>query len=237
MLNANDAAEGPSGSSSGSGAAEAAGLVPLTIGTETGGSIISPSTAEEIVGLKPTLGLVPGFGIAPIDVSRDTAGPMEKTVEDVAKTLQSLAEIPGTDPEEDEEFEGMEGPDFLKNGDVLPAPFTTVPNYSEALTMSFVKGKRIGYNGNTCTPVPPATTCTPTPTQESIQKAVTALEAAGAIMVPDAQTTAADIAWPAERLRGARDDRRVLQAPRYRKCRSTACSKRSRSTTPTRRRP
>ncbi|HXB16764.1 MAG TPA: amidase family protein [Solirubrobacteraceae bacterium] len=190
VLNANDAAEGPSGSSSGSGAAEAAGLVPLTIGTETGGSIISPSTAEEIVGLKPTLGLVPGFGIAPIDVSRDTAGPMEKTVSDVAKTLQSLAEVPGTDPEEDEEFEGMEGPNFLKNGDVLPAPFATVPDYSEALTTSFVKGKRIGYNGNTCTPVPPATTCTPTPTQEAVQKAVTALEAAGAIMVPDAQTTA-----------------------------------------------
>jgi amidase len=191
VLNANDAAEGPSGSSSGSGAAESAGIVPLTIGTETGGSIISPSTAEEIVGLKPTLGLVPGFGIAPIDVSRDTAGPMEKTVGDVAKTLQSLAEIPGTDPEEDEEFEGMEGPNFLKNGDVLPAPFATVPNYSEALTTSFVQGKRIGYNGNTCTPVPPAVTCTPTPTQESVQKAVTALEAAGAIMVPDAQTTAA----------------------------------------------
>jgi len=190
VLNANDAAEGPSGSSSGSGAAEAAGIVPLAIGTETGGSIISPSTAEEIVGLKPTLGLVPGFGIAPIDVSRDTAGPMEKTVTDVAKTLQSLAEVPGTDPEENEEFEGMEGPEFLKNGDVLPAPFTTVPNYSEALTTSFVKGKRIGYNGNTCTIVPPATSCTPTPTEESIQKAVTALEAAGAIMVPDAQTTA-----------------------------------------------
>ncbi len=190
VLNANDAAAGPSGSSSGSGAAEAAGLVPLTIGTETGGSIISPSTAEEIVGLKPTLGLVPGFGIAPIDVSRDTAGPMEKTVADAAKTLQSLAEIPGTDQEEDEEFEGMEGPNFLKNGDVLPAPFATVPNYSEALTTSFVSGKRIGYNNNTCTPVPPATTCTPTPTQEAIQKAVTALEGAGAIMVPDAQTTA-----------------------------------------------
>ena len=190
VLNANDAAEGPSGSSSGSGAAEAAGLVPLTIGTETGGSIISPSTAEEIVGLKPTLGLVPGFGIAPIDVSRDTAGPMEKTVQDVALTLQSLAEIPGTDPESDEEYEGMEGPNFLKNGDILPAPFAAIPNYSAALTTSFVNGKRIGYNNNTCTVVPPASTCTPTPTQEATQKAVTALEAAGAIMVPDAQTTA-----------------------------------------------
>jgi amidase len=189
VLNANDAAEGPSGSSSGSGAAESAGLVPLTIGTETGGSIISPSTAEEIVGLKPTLGLVPGFGIAPIDVSRDTAGPMEKTVTDVAKVLQSLAEVPGTDPESDEEYEGMEGPEFLKNGDILPAPFATPPNYSSALTMSFVKGKRIGFNNTTCTIVPPATTCTPSPTQEANQKAVTALEADGAIMVPDAPTT------------------------------------------------
>jgi Asp-tRNA(Asn)/Glu-tRNA(Gln) amidotransferase A subunit family amidase len=188
VLNANDTAEGPSGSSSGSGAAAAAGLATLTIGTETGGSIISPSTAEEIVGLRPTLGLVPGFGIAPIDVSRDTAGPMDRTVADVAITLQSLAEIPGTDPESDEEYEGIEGPEFLKNGDILPAPFATPPNYASALTMSYVKGKRIGYNNNTCTPVPPATTCTPTPTQEAIQKAVNALEAAGAIMVPDALT-------------------------------------------------
>jgi Asp-tRNA(Asn)/Glu-tRNA(Gln) amidotransferase A subunit family amidase len=189
VLNANDSATTPSGSSSGSGAAAAAGLATLTIGTETGGSIISPSTAEEIVGLKPTLGLVPGFGIAPIDVSRDTAGPMEKTVADVAITLQSLAEIPGTDPESDAEYEGMEGPEFLKNGDILPAPFTTVPDYSSALTTSFVSGKRIGYNSTTCTVVPPAVTCTPTPTQEATQHAVAALEAAGAIMVPDAQTT------------------------------------------------
>jgi len=189
VLNANDAAEGPSGSSSGSGAAAAAGLSTLTIGTETGGSIISPSTAEEVVGLRPTLGLVPGFGIAPIDVSRDTAGPIDRSVADVAITLQSLAEIPGTDPESDEEYESIEGPNFLKNGDILPAPFASPPNYSSALTMSYVEGKRIGYNGNTCTPVPPATTCTPTPTQEATQKAVNALEAAGAIMVPDAVTT------------------------------------------------
>jgi amidase len=186
VLNANDTVAGPSGSSSGSGAAEASGLATLTIGTETGGSIISPSTAEEIVGLKPTLGLVPGFGIAPIDVSRDTAGPMEKNVSDVAITLQSLAEVPGSDPEANEEFEGMEGPHFLENGDVLPAPFTTVPNYSSALSMEFVKGKRIGFNGTTCSPTP----CTPTPTQEATAKAVAALEAAGAIMVADAQTTA-----------------------------------------------
>ena len=62
-------------------------------GPEVGGAGRHPGVARR--GLKPTLGLVPGFGIAPIDVSRDTAGPMEKTVEDAAITLQSLAEIPG----------------------------------------------------------------------------------------------------------------------------------------------
>jgi Asp-tRNA(Asn)/Glu-tRNA(Gln) amidotransferase A subunit family amidase len=194
VLNANDTAEGPSGSSSGSGAAAAAGLATLTIGTETGGSIISPSTAEEIVGLRPTLGLVPGFGIAPIDVSRDTAGPMDRSVADVAITLQSLAEVPGTDPESDEEYAGIEGPNFLANGDILPAPFATPPDYSSALSLSYVAGKRIGYNNTTCTPVPPATTCTPTPTQEATLKAVHALEAAGATMVPDAPTVPATTA-------------------------------------------
>jgi amidase len=80
VLNAYDTAAGPSGSSSGSGAAAAAGLSTITIGTETSGSIISPSTAENDVGLRPTLGLVPGYGIAPIDLSQDTAGPIVKTV-------------------------------------------------------------------------------------------------------------------------------------------------------------
>lgn len=186
VLNANDAAQGPSGSSSGPGAAAAAGLSTLTIGTETSGSIISPSTAENIVGLRPTLGLVPGYGIAPIDASQDTAGPMEKTVEDTAITLQSIAEVPGADPEENQEYREIMGPEFFKNGDILLAPFTTLPNYSSALKTSYVQGKRIGYNGNTCTPVP---TCTLSAQQEAVQKAVTALEAAGAIMVPDAQTS------------------------------------------------
>jgi amidase len=190
VLNANDAAQGPSGSSSGPGAAAAAGLATLTIGTETSGSIISPSTAENIVGLRPTLGLVPGYGIAPIDASQDTAGPMVKTVEDAAITLQSIAEVPGADPDENQEYREIMGPEFFKNGDILLAPFTTLPNYSSALKMSYVQGKRIGYNGNTCTPVPPATTCTLSAQQEAEQKSVTALEAAGAIMVPDAQTTA-----------------------------------------------
>jgi amidase len=189
VLNANDAAQGPSGSSSGSGAAAAAGLAALTIGTETSGSIISPSTAENDVGLRPTLGLVPGYGIAPIDASQDTAGPIVKSVEDAAITLQSIAEVPGSDPESNAEYKDIMGPEFYKNGDILLAPFTTLPNYSSALRMNYVQGKRIGYNGNTCTPVAPATTCTPTVQEEAVQKAVSALEAAGATMVPDASTT------------------------------------------------
>jgi len=177
VLNANDAAQGPSGSSSGSGAAEAAGLSTLAIGTETSGSIISPSSAEALVGLRPTLGLVPGYGIAPIDASQDTAGPMVKTVADAAATLESIAEVTGSDPVANAEYEPMMGPHFLENEDIQPAPFTKLPDYKSALNLEYVKGKRIGYNG----------------TSEAILKAVKALEEAGAIMVPDATTTVATI--------------------------------------------
>jgi|GEM_PF-39916 len=184
VLNAIDTAAGPSGSSSGSGAAAAAGLATLTIGTETSGSIISPSRAQSIVGLRPTVGLVPGYGIAPISASQDTAGPMVRDVADAAMTLQSIAEVPGTDPEADEEYVGMMGPDFHANGSIPLAPFSHLPNYMSALTTSFVAGKRIGYNG-TCT----GACTTPTPAQEATEKAVEALAAAGAIMVPDEPTT------------------------------------------------
>src|ERR1700710_1341800 len=96
VINGIDADQNPSGSSSGSGAAAAAALSALTIGTETSGSIISPSQTQGIVGLRPTVGLVPGTGIAPISASQDTAGPMERTVANAAMTLQSIA---GADPD------------------------------------------------------------------------------------------------------------------------------------------
>ena len=85
----------PSGSSSGSGAAVAANLVTIAVGTETDGSIVSPSNVNALVGIKPTLGLVSRFGIVPIAHSQDTAGPMARTVEDAAILLGTLA---GTDP-------------------------------------------------------------------------------------------------------------------------------------------
>jgi Asp-tRNA(Asn)/Glu-tRNA(Gln) amidotransferase A subunit family amidase len=189
VLNANDTAQGPSGSSSGSGAAAASGLAALTIGTETSGSIISPAREQSIIGLRPTVGLVPGYGISPILASQDTAGPMERTVTDAAMVLQSIAEVPGTDPEADAEYEGMMGPNFHANGDIPLASFTKLPNYMSALTTNFVKGKRIGYNGNTCTGLG----CTPTPSQEAVQKAKEVLEAAGATLVADEPTTVAVI--------------------------------------------
>jgi len=81
----------PSGSSSGSAAAVAAGLCTVAIGTETNGSIISPSTVCGVVGLKPTVGLVSRAGIIPISVSQDTAGPIARTVRDAAVLLGAIA--------------------------------------------------------------------------------------------------------------------------------------------------
>ncbi len=80
----------PCGSSSGSGAAVAANLAAIAVGTETDGSIICPSTTCGIVGLKPTLGLVSRSGIIPIAHSQDTAGPMTRTVADAAALLSVL---------------------------------------------------------------------------------------------------------------------------------------------------
>jgi amidase len=90
VLNPYDVSLTPCGSSSGSGAAAALGLATLTIGTETDGSIICPSGAQSLVGLKPTLGAVPGRGILPISSSQDCAGPMCRTVEDAAALFAAL---------------------------------------------------------------------------------------------------------------------------------------------------
>ena len=85
----------PSGSSSGSAVAVAAGLAPLAVGTETDGSIVSPANACGVVGLKPTVGLVSRGGIVPISAVQDTAGPMARCVADAAALLGAMA---GPDP-------------------------------------------------------------------------------------------------------------------------------------------
>jgi amidase len=87
----------PCGSSSGSAVAVAANLCATAIGTETDGSIVSPSSANGIVGIKPTVGLVSRSGVIPISHSQDTAGPMARNVRDAAVLLQALA---GSDPDD-----------------------------------------------------------------------------------------------------------------------------------------
>ncbi len=87
----------PSGSSSGSATAVAAGLCVAAIGTETDGSIISPSALCGIVGIKPTVGLVSRAGIIPISRTQDTAGPMARTVRDAAILLGVLAGVDAND--------------------------------------------------------------------------------------------------------------------------------------------
>jgi amidase len=85
----------PSGSSSGSAVATAANLGAIAVGTETDGSIVSPSSSNSLVGIKPTLGLISRRGIVPIAHSQDTAGPMARTVTDAALLLGALV---GVDP-------------------------------------------------------------------------------------------------------------------------------------------
>ena len=88
----------PCGSSSGSGAAVAANLCAAAIGTETDGSVVCPSSANSLVGIKPTIGLVSRSGIIPIAHSQDTAGPMARTVRDAALILGALT---GVDPRDE----------------------------------------------------------------------------------------------------------------------------------------
>jgi amidase len=117
----------PSGSSSGSAVAVAAGLAPLAVGTETDGSIVSPSSACGIVGIKPTAGLVSRTGIIPISPVQDTAGPMAATVADAAALLSVLA---GADPQDP----AVE----------VPATLSGSLDYTSFLDAGALDGARIG---------------------------------------------------------------------------------------------
>lgn len=116
----------PCGSSSGSGVAIAANMAAIGIGTETDGSVVCPSSANSLVGIKPTLGLVSRSGIIPIAHSQDTAGPMARTVTDAAILLGALA---GIDPD-----------DTITN-ESSGKSFT---DYTQFLDANGLKGARIG---------------------------------------------------------------------------------------------
>ncbi|PYV86548.1 MAG: amidase [Acidobacteria bacterium] len=115
----------PCGSSSGSGAATAANFCALAVGTETDGSVVCPSSANGLVGIKPTLGLISRAGIIPISHSQDTAGPMARTVKDAAILLTALA---GSDP----------------NDEATKESDTNRTDYTRFLDPSGLKGARIG---------------------------------------------------------------------------------------------
>jgi len=116
----------PCGSSSGSGAAVAANLCAVAVGTETDGSVIAPSSFCGIVGIKPTVGLLSRSGIIPISATQDTAGPMARTVKDAAILLGALT---GVDPD-----------DPVTNESTGKAQ----KDYTQFLDANGLKGKRIG---------------------------------------------------------------------------------------------
>jgi amidase len=117
----------PSGSSSGSGVAVAAGLCVFAVGTETDGSIVSPASRSGVVGFKPTVGRVSRDGIIPIAASQDTAGPMARSVADAALLMATLA-----------------GPDVRDAATAAVPAAAAAPDYLGALKADALRGARIG---------------------------------------------------------------------------------------------
>ncbi|MGK7370505.1 MAG: amidase, partial [Candidatus Halalkalibacterium sp. M3_1C_030] len=122
-----DLTRNPCGSSSGPGAAPSANLTVFGIGTETNGSITCPSSANGLVGIKPTVGLLSRSGIIPISFTQDTPGPMARTVEDAAIALGTMV---GVD-EEDSKTAASEG--------------NYHTDYTQFLNEDGLDGKRIGF--------------------------------------------------------------------------------------------
>ena len=152
----------PSGSSSGSAVAVAAGLCLVAVGTETDGSIVSPASHCGIVGVKPTVGLVSRSGIIPISVSQDTAGPMARSVRDAALLLATMA---GRDP---------------ADAATAARPETMSLDLAAALSPGALQGARLGIMRDAAK-FPPRTA-------RVLDDAVAALRAAGAEIVDPIET-------------------------------------------------
>ena len=121
----------PSGSSSGPGVASSIGLALASVGTETDGSILSPSEINNLAGIKPTVGLTSRYLVIPISAHQDTVGPMARTVKDAAALLQVLA---GPDPKDNYTS-------AIPNGGVLP-------DYVAACNCSSLQGAKFGVARN-----------------------------------------------------------------------------------------
>jgi len=129
----------PSGSSSGSAVAVAAGLVTVSLGTETSGSIISPAGVNGVVGIKPTLGLVSRDGIIPISSTFDTAGPMARNVTDAAILLGLISDIAYND----EATKAIRVKNWKPHWDDDDYP---AQDYTQFLEGENLEGIRIGLN-------------------------------------------------------------------------------------------
>ncbi|KAK1808321.1 hypothetical protein LTR12_017318 [Friedmanniomyces endolithicus] len=122
----------PSGSSSGSGVSSSIGLALAALGTETDGSILSPSEVNNLVGIKPTVGLTSRYLVIPISEHQDTIGPMARSVKDAAYLLQAIA-----------------GPDSKDNYTLAnPAVNGSIPDYVAACNYNAFAGKKIGVARN-----------------------------------------------------------------------------------------
>ena len=148
----------PSGSSAGSGSATSASLCAVAVGTETNGSIVSPSSVNGLVGLKPTVGLVSRTGIIPISATQDTAGPMARCVRDAALLLGALA-----------------GPDPADAVTVSANNPKKAADYTRLLRPDALKGQKLG--------VEKSHLASQTAGGELLRKAVAELKAQGATVV------------------------------------------------------
>ena len=164
----------PSGSSSGSGVSSSIGLALAALGTETSGSILSPSDVNNLVGIKPTVGLTSRYLVIPISQHQDTIGPMARSVKDAAYVLQAIA---GKDP-------------YDNYTSAIPGP---LPDYVAACDYSAFSGARIGVARNV---LEIYGKYTDPPVLAAFNEAVKQIEEAGATIV-DANFTAFE-AWQSD---------------------------------------
>jgi amidase len=158
----------PSGSSSGSAVASSLGLALASLGTETDGSILSPSDVNNLVGIKPTVGLTSRALVIPISEHQDTVGPIARTVKDAAYLLAAIA-----------------GKDSYDNY-TSAIPFDKIPDYVGACNFNALKGKRLGVVRNL---IDLSYDATAAPIVPVFNAALDVLRAAGAIIVENTNFT------------------------------------------------
>jgi len=186
VLNAYDVTQTPSGSSAGSGVAASVGLAPITFGSETSGSILSPANANSDVGVKPTVGLISRTGVIPISATQDTAGPLVKTVADAALALTATDLADPTDSAS--AATPLSGHDFTRDlnpGALAGARLGVVTTRTCLTALCDGTGGMAGtdYVDTSQRPVTPAGG-TPPDTQVLYDNALAAMQAAGATLVP-----------------------------------------------------